>query len=202
MKKRLAIFASGSGTNARNLVEKFRKSTLIEIVFILSNNKYAGVHELIKDLEVDSIVFSKEDMYENGRIISILQDMKIDFIVLGGFLWKLPEAIVDCYRDRIINIHPALLPDYGGKGMYGDNVHKAVVANGERRSGITIHLVNNEYDKGRILFQAVCPIEPGDSYIEVAQKVHDLEYKYFPEVIHDYIEKGSLGLFLDKNIDF
>ena len=183
---KIAIFASGSGSNAENIINYFSGRTDISFPFILCNRKNAFVHERAKKLNVPSITFDKIQL-ENGEILSILQKEGIDFIVLAGFLLKIPENILSAYPDKIVNIHPALLPKYGGKGMYGMNVHEAVVAGKEKESGITIHYVNERYDEGAIISQYKCEVLPGDSPEDVAQKIHALEFKYFPEVIEGII---------------
>lgn len=180
---KIAIFASGSGTNAENIIKYFSDKSYAEIVLIISNKKDAYVHERAKMLNVDSVTFSKSDFEMTNKVLDSLLEKKVDFIILAGFLLKVPENILYTYPDKIVNIHPALLPKFGGKGMYGDNVHKAVVEAGEMESGITIHYVNENYDEGNIIFQAKCPVLKTDTYADVAKKVHTLEYAHFPEVI-------------------
>ncbi|MDL2303131.1 phosphoribosylglycinamide formyltransferase [Dysgonomonas sp. OttesenSCG-928-D17] len=180
---KLAIFASGSGSNAENIIEYFRGDNSVTIPLIVSNKEDAYVHQRAKKLNVESVTFSKNDFYSSDKVLEFLQQKGIDFIILAGFLLKVPASLLTAYPDRIINIHPALLPKYGGKGMYGDNVHKAVVAAGETESGITIHYVNENYDEGAVIFQAKCPVLAGDTYEDVASKVHALEYIHFPKVI-------------------
>ncbi|GHT20662.1 phosphoribosylglycinamide formyltransferase [Bacteroidia bacterium] len=181
---KIALFASGSGSNAENIITHFRdrNATDIEFPLIVSNRADAFVHERARQLGVPSFTFSKAD-FENGAVLRLLQQYAIDGIVLAGFLLKVPASLLQAFPDRIINIHPALLPKFGGKGMYGSHVHEAVVANHETESGITIHAVNEHYDEGTIIFQARCPVLPTDSADEVAAKVHALEYRHFPEVI-------------------
>ena len=133
--------------------------------------------------------FDRKDFSDNGRVLKLLREHEVDFIVLAGFLWLVPSGIIDVYANRIVNIHPALLPDYGGKGMYGDRVHEAVIKSGDRQSGITIHYVNNNYDEGDIIFQASCPVLEGDSPAELASRVHALEYMHFPVVIEDLVSR-------------
>ena len=181
--KRIAVFASGSGSNAENIAKYFAGNDNVDITLIVSNKKDAFVHERAKNLGVESVTFSKSDFEGTDNVLNYLKMKNIDFIVLAGFLLKVPENLIEAFPYRIINIHPALLPKYGGKGMYGDNVHKAVIANGEKESGITIHYVNENYDEGAIIFQARCAILPSDTYEDVAKKVHALEYTHFPEVI-------------------
>lgn len=183
--KKIALLASGSGSNAENIIKYFSNNPNIQFL-ILSNKPDAYVHERAKKLNIPSFTIDKVG-FENGEALTFLKSQKIDFIVLAGFLLKIPENIIQAYPDKIINIHPALLPKYGGKGMYGSHVHKAVVANKEMESGITIHFVNENYDEGKTLFQAKCTILPIDTPEDVAAKVHELEYKYFPKVIEKLI---------------
>jgi phosphoribosylglycinamide formyltransferase-1 len=186
---RVAIFASGSGTNAENIVKYFHGKPRISISCICTNRSDAYVIERSKKLDIPIMVFSREDFYESGNVLNYLEQNTIDWIVLAGFLWLIPRNLIDRFPFRIINIHPALLPKYGGKGMYGDRVHKAVIENRDRQSGITIHYVNHEYDKGNIIFQATCPVSPSDTPETLATKVHQLEYEFFPKII----EKVVLG---------
>jgi len=184
----IAIFASGSGSNAENIIRYFEKTDDIEIKLIVSNKKDAYVHERARSLKIPSVTFSKKD-FETPRVLDYLQEKGIDFIILAGFLLKVPQNLINAYPDKIINIHPALLPKYGGKGMYGDNVHKAVVEAGETESGITIHYVNENYDEGNIIFQSTCEVLPTDAYEDVAGKVHELEYKHFPRIIEQLLRR-------------
>ncbi|MDR0863447.1 MAG: phosphoribosylglycinamide formyltransferase [Candidatus Symbiothrix sp.] len=180
--RKVALLASGSGSNAENIVRYFENNPDIKFPIILSNNPDAYVHERAKRLNIPSFTIRKSG-FENGEALRLLKEQGIDFIVLAGFLLKIPENLLKEYPNRIINIHPALLPKYGGKGMYGSHVHEAVVANKETESGITIHYVNENYDEGAPIFQARCEVLPTDSAEDVAEKVHALEYRYFPEVI-------------------
>jgi phosphoribosylglycinamide formyltransferase 1 len=181
---KLAIFASGSGTNAENIICYFKNNINVQISLVLTNNPKAGVIKRANDLNVSVIVFTKEEFYNTTRISELLNQNSIDFIVLAGFLWLIPVGIIRDYPKRILNIHPALLPKYGGKGMFGDHVHKAVKNNKDNETGITIHLVNEHYDDGEIIFNAKCKIDPLNETIdEIATKVHQLEYKYYPEII-------------------
>jgi len=182
MKKKIALFASGSGSNAENIIRYFSNNTELEFPFIISNRSDAYVHERAKNLMLSSYFFKKND-FEDGTVLKFLREKDIDFIVLAGFLLKVPDNLLKAFPDRIINIHPALLPKFGGKGMYGSHVHEAVVASGEKESGITIHFVNDNYDEGKIIFQAKCPVFSGDSPEDVAAKVHALEYEHFPRVV-------------------
>lgn len=180
MKRNFAIFASGSGSNAQNIIEYFTDKEDFNFCLIVSNKADAYVHQRAKALGVASITFDKQTFDDGNKIVDYLQQHSIGIIILAGFLLKISPAIINAYPQKIINIHPALLPKYGGKGMYGDNVHKSVVANGETETGITIHYVNENYDEGAIVFQAKCTVEPTDTYEMVASKVHALEYLHFP----------------------
>ena len=183
----IALFASGSGTNAENIAKYFANSTQIKISVIISNNPHAFVHQRASVLNIPSHSFPKETFKDGRDLVKLLSDYKIDFIVLAGFLLKIPDSLLEIFPKRIINIHPALLPKYGGKGMYGDNVHKKVVEMGDTQSGMTIHYVNEKYDDGEIIFQASCIVNPNDSYEDVAKKVQALEYKHFPRIIEEVI---------------
>ena len=187
MKKNAAILASGSGSNAENIIRHFQNSKEIEFPLIISNKANAYVHERAKNLGVVSYTFEKND-FENGKVLDLLKEYQIDFIVLAGFLLKISDNLLKAYPDKIINIHPALLPKFGGKGMYGSYVHEAVVAAKEKESGITIHYVNENYDEGKIIFQAKCEVFPEDTADDVAEKVHALEYKFFPTVIESILK--------------
>lgn len=187
--KNIAIFASGTGTNAENISRYFLESTVAHVVLVLSNNQNVEVHARVNRLGVPSFVFSKDEFKEGQPILDKLQAYDIDLIVLAGFMSKISDPILNAYPDRIINIHPALLPKFGGKGMYGHHVHEAVVAAGEQKSGITIHYINGQYDEGAILFQAECPVLPTDTPEEVATKVHALEYAHYPKVIEKLLTK-------------
>jgi phosphoribosylglycinamide formyltransferase-1 len=184
----LAIFASGSGTNAGNIARYFSGSNHIRVSLILSNRPDAYVLERAAGLGITSEVFSRADLYETGRVKDILQEHRIDFIILAGFLWLVPAGLLEIFRGRVINIHPALLPRFGGKGMYGDRVHRAVIESGEKRTGITIHYVNERYDDGQVIFQESFEIMPGDTPATIAERVHQLEYAHFPRVIQEVVE--------------
>jgi phosphoribosylglycinamide formyltransferase 1 len=186
---RLAIFASGSGSNAENLVRYFSEKDSVEVVLVLSNKTDAYVHERSRKLGIPSTTLPGIAFKEGKPVLDLMKEYRIDFIVLAGFLLLIPQILVEAYPGKIVNIHPALLPKFGGKGMYGDRVHHAVVEAGEKQSGITIHLVNEHYDEGSILFQAVCPVAPEDTPDKVAGKVHELEYSHFPEVVFQYLRK-------------
>ncbi len=187
--KRIVIFASGSGTNAENISRFFKQSSLASVVHILTNNKDAKVIERAKNLNINSLSFNRSEFLSEEKVLKFLNE-EADLIVLAGFLWRIPAHIVEAFPNKIINIHPALLPNYGGKGMYGMNVHKAVVANKESETGITIHYVNEHYDEGAIIFQAKTAISPSDTPEDVANKIHILEQKHFPKVIEDVIKNN------------
>ena len=185
----IAIFASGSGTNAENLIRFFRTSPFGEVKVVLTNRSDAGVIDRAQSLEVESLVFSREQFYNSQEVLEFLFERKIDYIVLAGFLWLVPDYLLKSFENKIVNIHPALLPKYGGKGMYGNRVHRAVIDAGENESGITIHHVNQDYDEGDIIFQARCDIEPGEIPESLAKKIHELEYSYFPTVVENLLKK-------------
>ncbi|MFA6701425.1 MAG: phosphoribosylglycinamide formyltransferase [Dysgonamonadaceae bacterium] len=185
----LAILASGNGTNAENIIRHFSANNNINVVVVLSNKQNAYVHQRAENHEIPSYTFSKYEFDKGNPILRTLKQYKVDFIVLAGFMIKLSTPILNEYPNKIINIHPALLPKFGGKGMYGDHVHKAVVEAGETQSGITIHYVNEHYDEGQIIFQAKCPVETGQTFEDVAQNVHTLEYQYYPEIIEQTVNK-------------
>jgi|SaaInl3SG_22_DNA_1037383.scaffolds.fasta_scaffold02251_5 phosphoribosylglycinamide formyltransferase 1 len=187
--KRIAIFASGSGSNAENIITYFQKNKKAEVVLVLSNNPKALVLERAKKLGVQNLVFTKQQLNDSNWAIENLA--KLDLIVLAGFLWKFPQHILENYKNKVVNVHPALLPKYGGKGMYGMHVHQAVVKNKETESGITIHYVNEHYDEGAIIFQAKCTITVKDTPSDVAAKIHQLEMRYFPEVVQQILSKNG-----------
>jgi len=180
--KRIAVLASGSGTNAQNIFETFRDDESVEIVVLMSNKKDAYALTRAENFEIPTYIFDRE-AFTSGIVLEELQKLDIDLIVLAGFLWKIPDHIVKAFDMRIINIHPSLLPNYGGKGMYGMNVHNAVIANKDEKSGITIHYVNEYYDEGKVIFQTTCEISEEDNPETLAGKIHDLEYANFPGVI-------------------
>ena len=183
----IVLFASGSGSNVENIAKFFEKDENITISHILTNNPDAFVIERAKKLGIPCKVFSRQELNKDYAILNFLTKTGVDLIVLAGFLWLIPVEITKAFPDKIINIHPALLPKYGGKGMYGARVHEAVVENREKESGITIHYVNEKYDEGNVIFQAKCQVLPDDTPDDVAAKIHELEYKYFPEVIKQLI---------------
>lgn len=181
--KSLAIFASGSGTNAENIIRYFSNSEFFKVAIVLSNKQGAGVHERAKKLNVPSIFFSKEAFESGEAILDILKTYQIDFIVLAGFMSKIADNLLAAYPHKIINIHPALLPKFGGKGMYGMHVHRAVIASGETKSGISIHYIDEHYDEGPIIFQAECPVFADDTPESLCERIHQLEHKWYPEII-------------------
>lgn len=185
--KRIAVFASGSGTNAENIFSYFADNEQVVVDSLWSNKADAYALVRAANFGVETFVFDRQKFYQSTEVTDTLRKRKVDLIVLAGFLWLIPDNLIRNFT--IINIHPALLPKYGGKGMYGMNVHKAVVESGDKESGISIHYVNEKYDEGKLIFQAKCAIENGDTPEKVAAKVHALEYKYFPEVI----EKVLMG---------
>ena len=188
---RIAIFASGSGSNVQRIAEFFAGKGLLEISAIYCNNPCAFVLERAKGLGISSVLINRADFYNSNYVLDNLKSRNIDWIILAGFLWLIPEPILKAFPERIINIHPALLPAYGGKGMYGMKVHEAVMASGDKQSGITIHHVNELYDEGDIIFQATCQIQPGDTPEMLAAKIHELEYEYFPVVIGKLVAGGG-----------
>jgi phosphoribosylglycinamide formyltransferase-1 len=186
--KRIALFASGSGTNAQNIIEYFSENKNVVIDSMWTNNPNAYALERAKKFGINTFVFTKDEFTNTNKVVEELQKRKVNLIVLAGFLWLIPVNLIQNFR--IVNIHPALLPKYGGKGMYGMNVHQAVVDNKDIESGISIHFVNEKYDDGEIIFQAKCAVLPTDSCEDIAIKVHQLEYKYFPEVIEKVLLAG------------
>ncbi|MDR0972094.1 MAG: phosphoribosylglycinamide formyltransferase [Bacteroidales bacterium] len=186
--KKIALFASGNGTNVQQIAEYFKNNDNVKIDILIVNRKDAFVIERAKKLKIDYTYYNRENFYNSTKLLNQLKERKIDLIVLAGFLWIIPQNIIENYNNRIINIHPALLPKYGGKGMYGENVHKAVIENKEKESGITIHYVNDKYDEGEIIFQARCIVDEKDTPQMLAEKIHKLEKQYYPKVIEDIIK--------------
>ncbi|WP_308993631.1 phosphoribosylglycinamide formyltransferase [Mariniflexile litorale] len=181
--KRIVIFASGSGTNAENLIKFFHNRENASVIQVLTNNPHAKVLDRCKTLAVSALSFNKIAFTKTDDVLNVLKASKPDLIVLAGFLWKFPEFILNEFPNKVINVHPALLPKYGGKGMYGIHVHEAVVANKETETGITIHYVNEHYDEGAIIFQAKCDVNDSDTAENVAAKIHELEMEHFPKVV-------------------
>jgi len=186
--KKIVVFASGSGTNTENIIKYFQKSDLIEVVAVFSNKRTAKVLKRAHDLDVKALFFDKHAFIDTNEVLNVLKDINPDLIVLAGFLWLFPNKILRKFPNKVINIHPALLPKYGGKGMFGDKVHEAVIAQKEKETGITIHYVNEKYDEGEIIFQASIPVEPHYNASDIASRIHQLEYQHFPEVIQNILE--------------
>mgnify|MGYP003623492586 CR=1 FL=1 len=188
MTKNIAIFASGSGSNAENIIRYFKNHETIRVALVISNRSNAFVLERSRGLGVPSEVFLRDEWVSGGaNVLAALRKYNIDFVVMAGFLAHVPDAILHTYPDKVINIHPSLLPKYGGKGMYGDHVHEAVVAAGEVETGITIHYLNERYDEGEVIRQVTCLVLPGDTPSDVANKVHALEYTHYPCVIEEIL---------------
>lgn len=183
MSKRVAILASGEGTNAERIIRFFKDNKSIDIVLVICNRKDAGVFARAERLDTPALYLPKSEIETPGKLLHIFTENHIDFIVLAGFLLFVPTDVLQHYPHKIVNIHPALLPKHGGKGMYGSRVHEAVLADGDKETGITIHYANEHYDEGEIIFQAKVPVQPGDTAQDVARRVHELEYRYYPEVI-------------------
>lgn len=189
MKKRIAIFASGSGSNAQKLMEHFKRNAEIEISLVLTNNPDAYVLQRADNFEIPSHIFDKYEFYKTDEVIDLLKNLDIDFIVLAGFLWLIPQNLIAAYPGRIINIHPAILPKFGGKGMYGDHVHNAVIAAGETEGGITIHYVNENYDEGEYIYQAKYKIDKNDSLEMIKFKGQQLEHLHYPRIVEGIVKK-------------
>jgi phosphoribosylglycinamide formyltransferase-1 len=184
----LAIFASGTGTNAKNIIDRFRNHPIIKVSLIVCNKPGAGVLSITAEEGIPAMLIEKEPFFQGSAYVPQLREKEIDYIILAGFLWKIPEVLIKAYPRRIINIHPALLPKHGGKGMYGRFVHEAVIAGSDRETGITIHYVDEQYDHGEPIFQARVEVEPGDGPDTLARKVQVLEYEHFPAVIERIVE--------------
>ncbi len=185
--KRVVIFASGSGSNAENLIRFFHNRDNVSVIQVLTNNPHAKVLERCKRLNISALSFNRTAFFETSDVLNLLKVTDPDLIILAGFLWKVPENILESFPNKIINIHPALLPKYGGKGMYGMNVHEAVVRNKETETGITIHYVNENYDEGAIIFQSKCNVDPSDDAKKIASKIHELEMEHFPKVVESIL---------------
>ncbi|CAM3335243.1 phosphoribosylglycinamide formyltransferase [Aequorivita lipolytica] len=188
MKKRIVIFASGSGTNTENIIKYFQRTQFAEVVLVLSNKKDAKVLERAKSNNVGSVSFTKDELFSKDGVLKILKESKPDLIILAGFLLKFPEIILEEFPKKVINIHPALLPKYGGKGMYGNFVHEAVVKNKEVETGITVHYVNENYDEGAIISQKKVKLSKTETPKTVAEKIHTLEYEWFPKIIEEVLK--------------
>lgn len=188
-KKNIAVFASGTGSNTDNIIQYFNKTQTANVSLIVCNNPAAGVLKIAERNNIPSLIIKKEKFFKGDGYIAELKNAHINFIVLAGFLWKLPSVLINAYRNKIVNIHPALLPRFGGKGMYGNFVHEAVLSAKEKESGITIHFVDEFYDNGKTIFQTACPVYENDTTETLSKRIHELEYKYFPQVIEDIILK-------------
>ncbi|MBI3883490.1 MAG: phosphoribosylglycinamide formyltransferase [Sphingobacteriales bacterium] len=184
----IAIFASGAGSNAQKIIDHFRNSVTVEVGLIVCNKEGAGVLNIAAKENIATLLIEKERFFRGDAFVTVLKERNIDFVVLAGFLWKIPSALILAYPNKIINIHPALLPKYGGKGMYGNFVHEAVIAANEKESGISIHYVDELYDHGGTIFQATCSIETGDTAEILAKKIHLLEHAHFPRIIEEVIQ--------------
>jgi phosphoribosylglycinamide formyltransferase-1 len=187
LKSKVAIFASGSGSNAEEIIKRFKHHPTIEVVLLLSNNPDAFALERARKFNVPSKIFTRQEFKESSKVLDRLKEKEVTHVVLAGFLWLIPHYLIQAYPNHIINIHPALLPKFGGKGMYGMKVHEAVKAAGEVETGITIHLVNEHYDEGKILFQGRCTVDVNSSAEDIAASVHKLEYEFYPKVIEEWI---------------
>ncbi len=185
--KRIAIFASGAGSNAAKIIQHFYRHASIEAALVVCNKPGAGVISIAQQQQLPVLMIERETFFRGNHYLDELTSYGIDFIVLAGFLWKIPSEMIAAYPEKILNIHPALLPNYGGKGMYGQNVHEAVLAAGDTESGISIHVVDEVYDNGKILFAATCPVLPGDTAETLAGRIHALEHQHYPQVIEKYI---------------
>lgn len=190
MKKRIVIFASGNGTNTENIIKYFQRTQFAEVVLVLSNKKDAKVLERAKNLQVHSLSFTKVELFSEEGVLKILKEKAPDIIILAGFLLKFPEIILKEFPNKVINIHPALLPKYGGKGMYGNFVHESVLKNNEVETGITIHYVNENYDEGAIISQKKVALSKTETAETVAEKIHKLEFEWFPKIIEETLRNG------------
>ena len=191
--KKIVIFASGSGTNAENIIRYFQNSDLAKVEAVFSNKSSAKCLLRAHKLQVKALCFDREALYGSNEVLNLLKDMKPDLIVLAGFLLLFPAKILECFPNKVINIHPALLPNHGGAGMFGARVHKAVIDQKVKETGITIHYVNDKYDEGQTIFQTSIPVSPEDTPESLAEKIHELEYRHFPEVIEKLLQNQDIG---------
>ena len=189
MKKRIAIFASGSGSNGQKIMEYFKKHNDAEVAIILTNNPEAYVLQRADNFEIPSHIFDKHEFYKTDDVVNLLKNLQVDIIVLAGFLWLIPQNLLKAFPNKIINIHPALLPKFGGKGMYGDKVHQSVLESGEEESGITIHFVNEDFDEGEVIHQSRFRIEEGDDLEMIKFKGQQLEHQHYPRVVEQILKK-------------
>ncbi len=190
--KKIVVFASGSGSNAENIIRYFKDSKTAEVVSVLSNKPSAKVLNRAQKLNVTALYFDRTAFYNSNDVLHILEDTNPDLIVLAGFLWLFPSFILEKFPNKVINLHPALLPKFGGKGMFGNNVHKAVLENKEKETGITIHYVNEKYDDGQIIFQKAFPISSEETLTSLTEKIHELEHRHFPKVIENLLESSTI----------
>ncbi|HVT85169.1 MAG TPA: phosphoribosylglycinamide formyltransferase [Chitinophagaceae bacterium] len=188
---RLAIFASGAGSNAQKIIDYFRNHAVVKIALIVCNKPEAGVLKIAAKENIPTLMIEKEKFFRGNGYVNELKQHKINWIILAGFLWKIPDLLINAFPEKIVNIHPALLPKYGGKGMYGQKVHEAVLANHEKESGITIHYVDNLYDHGKVIFQAKCDVLPDDTAENLAQRIHVLEHEHYPVAIEQLVSKKN-----------
>jgi phosphoribosylglycinamide formyltransferase-1 len=188
--KKIALFASGAGSNAQQIIRHFKNNPLVKIPLVVCNKPGAGVLQVAAAENIPTLLIDKERFFKGDAYLPELKKSEIDFIILAGFLWKVPQSLIAAFPKRIINIHPALLPHYGGKGMYGQHVHEAVLRNGEKTSGITIHYVDEHYDHGDIIFQKECPVQKEDDAATLAQRIHQLEHRWYPVVIEEELKKA------------
>ncbi|MBC8052088.1 MAG: phosphoribosylglycinamide formyltransferase [Sphingobacteriaceae bacterium] len=189
LKKRIAIFASGSGSNAQKIMEHFKKHNDAEVAIVLTNNPDAFVLQRADNFEIPTHIFNRKEFYETETVVALLKNLQVDIIVLAGFLWLIPENLLKTFPNKIINIHPALLPKYGGKGMYGDKVHQSILDNLEEESGITIHFVNEHFDEGEVIHQSRFKIEKGDDLKMIKFKGQQLEHLHYPKVVEQLLKK-------------
>jgi len=190
--KKIVVFASGSGSNAENIIRYFKDSGTAEVVSVMSNKPSAKVLDRAQKLNVTALYFDREAFYNTNDVLHILEDTNPDLIVLAGFLWLFPSSILEKFPNKVINLHPALLPKFGGKGMFGNYVHQAVLDNNEEETGITIHYVNEKYDDGQIIFQKSFPISSGETLTSLTEKIHELEHRHFPKVIENLLESPTI----------
>lgn len=189
-KIKIAIFASGGGSNAEKIIQYFKEHPYIEVGIVVSNKVEAGVLKIAAANNINSLIITKSSFSKTDQVVAVLNSLSIDFVVLAGFLWLVPKHFIDAFPNKMLNIHPSLLPKYGGKGMYGHFVHEAVKTNNDNESGMTIHVVNEKFDDGNIIFQASCPLDQKMDATEIASEVLKLEHKYYPQIIEDFIKSS------------
>jgi phosphoribosylglycinamide formyltransferase-1 len=191
--KHLAIFASGNGTNAKAIIEYFRQNPEVKIECIICNNAKGKVLTIAQEFQIPYYIISRSDLYKTDHVLNLLKSSNIDLVILAGFLWMIPVKLLEEFPNRIINIHPALLPKFGGEGMYGQRVHESVLYAGEKETGITIHYLNDKYDEGEIIFQKSIPLNEDDTSESIAERVHELEHEWYPRIIEELLNKQSLN---------